>query len=101
VAEGKDRVLHPNVDETRNLLIQDLLYSGGLARLGFVAGVGAAPVSQPRDSLEVAEYFTDGLRAILFLSSRPLALSEVEILDWAPYRERREEAAGADGNAQP
>ena len=50
-AEGKDLVLHPDVDEASDLFIQDLLYSGGLAQLGFVAGVGSATVAQPRHVL--------------------------------------------------
>lgn len=64
--------LHDDVDEARNLLIQDMIYSGGLERLGFlrrtVAGSG-----------------TDGLRAVLFFGTRPLSLSDVEILEWIPY----------------
>ena len=32
--------LHDDVDEARNLLIQDMMYSGGLEKLGFVTGVG-------------------------------------------------------------
>lgn len=64
--------LHDDVDEARNLLIQDMMYSGGLERLGFlrrtVAGAG-----------------NDGLRAVLFFATRPLSLSDVEILEWVPY----------------
>jgi len=96
VAEEKDLVLHPEVDEARNLLIQDLLYSGGLAKLGFVNGVGAASVANPRDSVGETAYYTDGLRAVLFFVTRPRSLSEVEILDWVPYLERREAAAAAE-----
>jgi len=88
VAEGKDLMLHPDVDEARNLLIQDLLYSGGLAKLGFVGGVGAATVTQPRDSLAGTKYYTDGLRAVMFFATRPLALSDVQILDWTPLPRR-------------
>lgn len=88
VAEGKDLMLHPDVDEARNLLIQDLLYSGGLAKLGFVGGVGAATVTRPRDSLAGTNYYTDGLRAVMFFATRPLALSDVQILDWTPLPHR-------------
>ena len=96
VAEGKDLVLHPDVDEARNLLIQDLLYSGGLAQLGFVAGVGSATVAQPRHSLAGTTYHTDGLRAVMFFATRPLALSDVRFLDWVPYLERHETGTAAE-----
>jgi len=74
-------VLHEDVDEARNVLVQDVMYSGGLDRLAFVAGVGAASPAMAGG----AHYRTDGLRAALFLSTRPLSLSDVEILDWEPY----------------
>lgn len=89
-ANDAKQTLHPKVDEVRNMLIQDLLYSGGLAKLGFVAGVGAATLTQPRATLGGVNYHTDGIRAVLFLETRPLALSEVQILDWEPVLRRSE-----------
>ena len=78
-------VLHEDVDEARNLLVQDMMYSGGLNQLGFATGVGPASPAQPRTTLGGARYHTDGLRAVLFVATRPLSLSDVEFLDWAPY----------------
>jgi hypothetical protein len=88
-AAGDRTRLHPNVDEARNMLIQDLLYSGGLARLGFVAG---GPTS---DGDGDARYSSDGLRAVLFFVTRPLALSDIEFLDWEPYLEQHNAEAAA------
>lgn len=96
VANGGRLVVHPDVDEARNLLIQDLLYSGGLAKLGFVDGVVEASVAQPRQSLAGSMYHTDGLRAVMFFVTRPCALSDVEILDWVPALELREADAAAE-----
>lgn len=76
--EARAPVLHADVDEARNLVVQDMMYSGGLERLGFVTG-GAAE--------------TDGLRAVMFFAVRPRSLADVEFLDWEPYLERREAAA--------
>jgi hypothetical protein len=84
VAADRDLVLHPDVDEVRNLVIQDLMYSGGLAKLGFATGVGAASVAQPRESLAGTRYHTDGARAVMFFATRPRDLSDVEFLDWIP-----------------
>ena len=78
-----DSVLHEDLDEARNLLVQDLMYSGGLDKLGFATGVGAASPTQPRVTPGGARFYTDGLRAILFFAIRPLSLSDVEFLDWA------------------
>jgi hypothetical protein len=91
--EEKDLVLNPNVDEVRNLLIQDMMYSSGLEKLAFISGVGATSPGELRDSLGGNSYHTDGLRAVLFLVTRPLSLSEVQILDWHPALKLRESEA--------
>jgi len=78
-------VLHEDVDEARNLVVQDGLYSEGMEKLGFVSGVGPAARMQERTTLDGAHYFTDGLRAVMFFVTRPLSLSDLEMLDWVPY----------------
>ncbi len=47
------------------------MYSGGLDKLGFARGAGAGE-------------HRDGLRAVMFFATRPLSLSDVEILEWVP-----------------
>jgi hypothetical protein len=79
---GKLR-LHPDVDEARNLLIQDMIYSGGLAQLGFIEGNSIAQSAN-------AAYFTDGLRAVMLFTTRPLALADVELLDWVSLSQGRD-----------
>ena len=73
-----------DLNEVRNVLIQDLLYSGGLGKLAFVTGVGASSPENPRNSLGKSVYYTDGLRAVMFMVTRPVALSDVQILEWYP-----------------
>jgi hypothetical protein len=89
---GATSVLHEDVDEARNLLVQDMMYSGGLDKLGFATGVGPAAPTAPRATVDGARYHTDGLRAVLFLATRPLSLADVELLDWAPYLPQTVEA---------
>jgi hypothetical protein len=74
--------IDPDVDETRSYLIQDLLYSQGLAKFAFVKGVGAAPIESPRRNLTGDPYFTDGLRAVLWVSSQPVAFETLEFVEW-------------------
>ncbi|MBB2932297.1 LssY C-terminal domain-containing protein [Paraburkholderia silvatlantica] len=99
---GETRLtLHENVDEARNLLIQDLMYSGGLDRLGYVNGVGVALPTRPRTTLDGATYYTDGLRAVVFFATRPRSLSDVDFLDWVPYLEERDtRQPGGTGDAR-
>lgn len=85
--------LHGDVDEVRNLLIQSFMYSGGLEAVGFLPSVGAVPRAQPRVLEDGTRYFTDGVRAVLFLSTRPLTFADVRFLDWEPFLERVEASA--------
>ena len=73
--DGDEILPHDDTDEARNLLVQDMMYSGGLDKLGVIRGAGA------REQ-------TDGLRAVMFFETRPLSLADVEILDWVPYLAR-------------
>ena len=72
----------PDVDEARNYLVQDMLSSQGLARFGWVKGVGATPRSAPRSMDDGSPFFTDGLRAVLELTDKPIGLDEVQLLGW-------------------
>jgi hypothetical protein len=74
--------IDPDVDEARTYLMQDLITSQSVARLGFVVGVGPATLEEPRRNLTGDPYFTDGLRAVFVLSEDPVSFDEVDILPW-------------------
>ena len=97
-----DERLDADVDEARDLLSQDFMYSGGLDKLAFVTGVGAVPPAQPRATAGGGSYHTDGRRAVLFFTTRPLAFSDVQVLDWEPVLEEKtleaEQGVAADRN---
>ncbi len=89
-------LLHADVDEARNLLVQDLLYSGDVTKLGFIEAVGAAGSSASPGRPPEPRYRSDGLRAVMFFATRPVALSDVQVVDWVPLINPRgvEAAAG-------
>lgn len=74
--------IDPDVDETRAFLLQDLWYAQSLLRYAYVKGVGEAPFDEPRANLTGDPYFTDGLRAVLWVSSDPVDMEEVDDLRW-------------------
>ena len=84
--------LHADVDEVRNQLIHDFMYSGGLEKIAFVGGVGEVAADQPKSLPGGSRYFTDGRRVALFISTRPRTFAEVEVLNWEPVLK---EASGA------
>ena len=96
VHEAEELKLNPNVDEVRNLRIQDMFYSSGLGKVAFVTGVGETEAGEMRASLGDTTYYTDGLRVVLFLVTRPMSLSDVEVLDWYPLLKLREIEAEFD-----
>jgi hypothetical protein len=82
----------PDVDFDRAYLLQDLLMSGFVERYGYMAGVGAAPASAPRTNLTGDSYYTDGLRAIVFLSNQTTPFGAIERLAWEVPAPPSEEA---------
>jgi hypothetical protein len=74
--------IDPDVDETRDYLVQDILLSGALARVGYVRGVGRARPEEPRYNYTLDPYFTDGLRAVLFMSEDYVSPDDLELLRW-------------------
>ena len=74
--------IDPDVDETREYLLHDLLLAHGVRRFGYVKGVEAAPVDAPRHNLTGDPYVTDGLRAVIELTTTPTSFDEVGYLEW-------------------
>jgi LssY C-terminus len=77
-----DRRMDPDVDDARNFVVQDFWYGQSLARMGFAGGAGPVSIDAPKRTLAGSEYFTDGLRAVLFVSERPVAMDETAFLHW-------------------
>jgi hypothetical protein len=73
--------IDPDVDETREYLLEDLAYAESVEKFGYVTGVGAASYDSPRANLTGDPYFTDGHRIVIFVSSDPVDISEIEVLE--------------------
>ena len=74
--------LDPYVDESRNDLTQDLAYSQGLVKIGYVKGAGRPPSTGREDRDDDIQYTTDGLRAVLMFGDRPASLTTIDFFDW-------------------
>jgi hypothetical protein len=60
--------IDPDVDESRDYVIEDLVAAGRVKAAGYVGGVGACTPDAPRRNLTGDPYFTDGKRAVILLS---------------------------------
>jgi hypothetical protein len=74
--------IDPDVDETREFLIENLAYNQVLEKFAYVGGVGAAPIDEPRRNLTGDPYFTDGLRVVMWISSDLTDLNDIEYVGW-------------------
>jgi hypothetical protein len=81
--------IDPDVDETRWYLLQDLFFSEALERFGLVGGVGSASLERPRLNFTGDPYFTDGRRAVLWLSAKPVSYHHVATRWPAPRGQHR------------
>jgi hypothetical protein len=74
--------IDPDVDETREFLLENLVYAQALKKFAYVEGVGEAPIDQPRGNLTGDPYFTDGYRLVLWVTSQPVDLGDLEFEYW-------------------
>lgn len=77
-------VIDPDVDESRDYLLQDMLMTSNVARWGYAAGVDEARQDEPRSNLGGDPYFTDGRRLVLFVAQHPRAMQDAEFFQWHP-----------------
>lgn len=75
--------IDPDIDEARTALMEDMLFSQGLFRIGFVKGVGQKTLQAPGYNLTGDTYFSDGLRAVLEFNERPNNIEDIEFFDWS------------------
>jgi hypothetical protein len=61
--------IDPDVDESRDYVVEDLLQAERVHAVGYLDGVGACDVADARHNLTGDPYFTDGKRAVVVLSS--------------------------------
>jgi hypothetical protein len=61
--------IDPDVDESRDYVVEDLLQAERVEAAGYLDGVGACDAATARRNLTGDSYFTDGKRAVILLSS--------------------------------
>jgi hypothetical protein len=75
--------IDPDVDETREFLLENLAYSQVLSKFAYVGGVGPASREEPRSNLTGDPYYTDGLRVVLWISAELKDLQEIQYVQWS------------------
>jgi hypothetical protein len=74
--------IDPDIDETRDYIVEDMILSGNVYELGFVKGVPPTTEDDPHANLSGLPWWSDGRRAVLFFTDEPVQLDEMVILPW-------------------
>ena len=75
--------IDPDTDETREFLLEDMAYSQALAKFAYVEGAIPAPIDEPRGNFTGDPYFTDGYRLVMWVTSNPVDINDVEFVLWS------------------
>jgi hypothetical protein len=78
--------IDPEVDDARYYLVQDLVLSGGVVKIGWVTGVGQAAISTPRFNDTGDPYYTDGIRVVLMMGEQHVPLGDIRFFPWGDPR---------------
>lgn len=79
---GTTHVIDPEVDESREFLLQSLLAHSAVARFGFVRAFDPVAPDSPRRNLTDDQYFSDGLRLVILLADEPVTPERARNLHW-------------------
>jgi len=76
----KNCQLDPDIDDARGFILQNFWYSQSLSRVGFTSDIPKSSIESPARNFSGAEYFTDGSRVVLFVSEKPVAMDETDVV---------------------
>jgi hypothetical protein len=93
-------IIDPNVDESRQYVLQSLLHHEAVRWFALARGVGPAPRDQPRYNLTDDPYFTDGMRMVIGVSRVPITPPESINLEWNESYDPILEGKGEDARVQ-
>jgi len=74
--------IDPNIDETRDYIVEDIVLSNNVSKLGMVRGIPPATSDNPHYNLSRLPWWTDGRRAVFFFTDEQVQLDDLIILPW-------------------
>ena len=74
--------LDPDVDDARSFLLQNIWYAQGLQSFAFSKAGNPIAFDRARIDFNGNQFFTDGLRAVMWFSGAPCSLLDTTLIDW-------------------
>ena len=71
-----------DVDNARNFAVQKFLYGQSMKGIAWLAGEEVVPATSIWNNLIDKPYFTDGYRVVMWLSSEPVSMFDIDIKAW-------------------
>jgi hypothetical protein len=78
----EEKQIDPNTDEARDYLVEDIVFSGNVSKLGRVKAIEPADSYNPHTNLKEQPWWTDGYRMVFLFQEEPLTLRELEFFPW-------------------
>jgi LssY C-terminus len=75
----------PDVDDARMFVLQNFWYGQSLDAFAMARGGESVSIDAQRTDFDGQRYFTDGLRAVMFVAEDPIGMDDTEILFWEPF----------------
>jgi len=72
--------LDPDVDDARMYMVQTMWFAQALRKFGWAKGGDVVPIGKQRRDVNGARCFTDGFRAVMWVSGDPVSMMEVMIV---------------------
>ncbi len=74
--------IDPNLDEARKYLEQDMMFSGGVVKLGYISGVPVSSRAEPERNFMDQPWWSDGMRAVLVFGDDAVPVTKITLFDW-------------------
>jgi hypothetical protein len=74
--------IDPDVDESRDYLVEDLAAASMIQALAYVKGASVSTIEHSAHNLTGDPYYTDGLRVVIFLAREPVPIEQVDFVQW-------------------
>ena len=89
--------IDPDIDETRDYLVEDVILSQNVDKLGYVDGVGVSMSGDPRYNLSKLPWWSDGYRAVLLFGKDQITLGDLGYFEWEDVDAIYDGGTGGDG----
>lgn len=74
--------IDPDIDETRDYVVEDLILSNNVYKIGYVNGGGKAAPGSPVKNLSGQPWWSDGYRAVFLFGEEPINLRRLDFFPW-------------------